>query len=467
VSRDAPAAATPSLTRALGTLDATLLTVGSVVGTGIFLTAGDVVRVLPHPWLALGVWTLGGLICLAGALAFAEMGAMFPRAGGAYHYLREAWGPLPAFLYGWTCLLVIMTGGIAAIAVGFGEYLVALVPELAPTPADGRGWSLSLPGGTWTVTAPQAIAAVAILLLTLANHFGVRSGATIQNLFTIAKLGAIGALVAFGLAAATRSEPAPWPAIAPAQLIVSVGVALVAVLWTFDGWYSPTFAAGELRDPARALPRALIVGLALVLVVYLALNWVYLKALPIAELAATPRAAEGAAMALLGAGAARWVAAAVSISAFGCLAATVLYSSRIYQPMAADGVFFRSVANIHPRWHTPVAALWLQGVWAVALALTGGYNALFTYVVFGGALFHVATGLALFRLRRMRPEAPRPYRAWGYPVVPALFALGMLLVTGSALWVAPRESLLGLGLIAAGLPAYAWWQRGATRHPPS
>jgi basic amino acid/polyamine antiporter, APA family len=447
------AAAAPGLRRALGTLDATLLTIGAVIGTGIFLTAGDVVRALPHPMLALGAWLAGGLISLAGALAFAEMGAMYPRAGGAYHYLREAWGRLPAFLYGWTCLLVIMSGGVAAIAVGFADYFGTFVPLLS---SERVLWSV----GAWQVHGSQLTAVVAILLLTWANVIGVRNGASVQNFFTFIKLGAIAALVGFGLTSGGQVASIPLPAMTPSQMVVAVGVALVAVLWAFDGWYSPTFAAGELRDPARALPRGLIAGLVVVTVIYLALNWVYLKALPLETLAATSRAAEGAA-ATFGAGAARLVAAAVSISAFGCLAATILYSSRIYQPMAADGVFFRRVAAIHPRYHTPVAALWLQGVWAAALALTGGYTALFTYVVFGGVLFHVATGLALFRLRATRPNAERPYRAWGYPLVPALFVVGMLLITGSTLVVAPKESLLGLVLIAAGLPAYWWWRRGS------
>jgi len=458
VDHDVRDLAAPGLRRALGTLDATLLTIGAVIGTGIFLTAGDVIRALPHPWLALGAWLAGGLISLAGALSYAEMGAMYPRAGGGYHYLREAWGTLPAFLYGWTCLLVIMSGGVAAIAVGFGEYLGAFVPALS---SRDILWAV----GGWRVNGAQATAVVAILLLTWANIVGVKSGARVQNFFTFIKLGAIVALVGFGLAAGHAIESVPIPTMSLSQLVVALGMALVAVLWTFDGWYSPTFTAGELRDPSRSLPRGLVAGLAIVIVVYLVLNWVYMKALPIATLAQTPRAAEGAAAALFGAGAARLVAAAVSISAFGCLAATVLYSSRIYQPMAADGVFFRSVAAIHPRWHTPVPALWLQGVWAIALALTGGYTALFTYVVFGGVLFHVATGLALFRLRTTRPHAERPYRAWGYPVVPALFVLGMLLITLSTLFVAPRESLLGLGLIAAGLPAYAWWRRSAAASP--
>jgi APA family basic amino acid/polyamine antiporter len=313
------------------------------------------------------------------------------------------------------------------------------------------------------VNGAQLTGAVAIVALTAVNHLGVKAGAGVQNLFTVGKLVAVGALVALGFGIASPVEahwgappPMPWH-----RMLVPFGAALIAVLWTYDGWYALTFAAGEVRNPARALPRGLLLGIGAVLAVYLGLNLVYLRALPIETLASTSRAAEASAAALAGPGAARWVVVAVAISAFGCLAATVLYASRIYQPMAADGVFLRSVAAIDPRWRTPVPALWLQAAWSVALALTGGYTALFTYTTFGGVLFHVATGLALFRLRRTAADAERPYRAWGYPFVPGLFVLGMVLLTGSTLVAAPRESLLGLLVIGAGIPAYAWWRRRA------
>ena len=355
-----------TLRRALGALDGASLTIGAVVGTGIFLTAGDVARSLPHPALVLGVWLAGGLLVLAGALGYAEMGAMYPRAGGLYHFLKEAWGPLPAFLYGWTCLMVIMTGGIAAIAVGFGDYFGALVPAFSST---RQVASL----GPLHVNGAQFAALLAIALLTATNHFGVRQGAGVQNLFTLAKLSAIAALVVGGLLAPARVPVdwgAPLPAPAP-SLAVPFGIALIATLWTYDGWYALTFSAGEVRDPKRDLPRGLLLGVATVIVAYAALNLVYLRALGVGPLSNTTRVAEAATRALFGDAAARAMTAAVAVSAFGCLAATILYSSRIYQPMAADGVFFRGVAGIHPRWRTPVAALWLQSAWAAALTLSG------------------------------------------------------------------------------------------------
>jgi APA family basic amino acid/polyamine antiporter len=448
----------PALVRGLGTLDVTLLTVGAVVGTGIFLTPGSIAAAVPHPGLVLLVWLAGGALVLAGAFAYAELGTLFPRAGGLYQYLREAWGPVWGFLYGWTCLLVIMSGGIAAIAVGFGEYLGALVPFFS---GERVAWRLALGEGAWVVRGSQLAAVLAILALTVANHFGLRLGALLQNALTAVKIGAVLGLAALGLVLAAGRLPdftAPLPQ-AALDLLPGFGVAMVAALWTYDGWYAASACAGEVRDPERSLPRGLVLGAVTVIGIYLLANLAYLGALSIEELAGSPRAAEASVAAVGGPGAARWATGLVSVSAFGCLAATVLYSSRIYQPMAADGVFFARVAAIHPRWRTPVPALWLQSGWATAFALAGGYTELFTYVTFGGLLFHVGGGLALFRLRATRPEVRRPYRATGYPVLPALFVLGVLLVTGNTLARAPRESLFGLLVIGAGLPAYGMWRR--------
>jgi APA family basic amino acid/polyamine antiporter len=335
---------------------------------------------------------------------------------------------LPGFLYGWTCLLVIMTGGIAAIAVGFGEYFGALVPFFSSE-------HTLLAMGALRVSGAQGAALLAILLLTATNHFGVREGAGVQNAFTIAKLGAIAVLVVVGFAVAPAVAggwTAPLPA-SPMALAAPLGVALIATLWTYDGWYALTFSAGEVREPKRDLPRGLLLGVTVVIVAYALLNLVYLRALTVESLASTSRVAEAATRVLFGDAAARSMTAAVAVSAFGCVAATILYSSRIYQPMAADGVFFPGVATIHPRWRTPVAALWLQSAWAMVLTLTGSYTQLFTYVTFGGVLFHVAAGLALFRLRATRPDMPRPYRAWGWPWVPAMFVLAMALLTVNTL----------------------------------
>ncbi len=454
---EAPAVA-PQLLRGLGTWDGTLLTIGAVLGSGIFFTTSDIARVLPHGGLILLVWLAGGLLTIAGALTYAELGVMFPRAGGIYVFLREAYGPLPGFLYGWSCFLVIMSGSIAAIAVGFGEYLGSFVPALSTSHVLATA---RLGPWTWSLSGGQVAAVAAIGLLTVVNILGLREGAWLQNLLTLLKVGAVAALVGVGLLVAPASHAgllAPLPASGVAG---GVAVGMIAVLWTFDGWYGVTFSAGELRRPERTLPRSLVIGTVTVLVVYLLLNLVYLRALDPAEAAASPRIGEAAAAVLFGPLGARLVSAAVLVSIFGCLAATILYAARIYLPMAQDGVFFRSVGEVHPRTLTPARSLAAQGAWSALLALSGTYTQLYVYTIFAATLFHVAAGAALLVLRRTRPEAPRPYRTWGYPVVPLLFILACVALVVGALVERPVQSLSGLAILVMGLPAYALWRRRA------
>jgi basic amino acid/polyamine antiporter, APA family len=461
----------PGLVRGLGAWDATLLTIGSIVGTGIFLTTGDMAKVLPSPGLILLVWAAGGLLTLAGALSYAELGTLFPRAGGLYQFLKEAYGPLWGFLYGWAAFLVIMSGGIAALGVAFGEYLGSFLPFFLTRHVLA---SLPLGGWTWTLNGGQLAAVGAILVLTAINHFGLKEGAWVQNALTVLKVGSIGAFAALGLLARAPAGMSGVSdsgagagggavgALAQASsgaLLAAFGVAMIAALWTYDGWYGATCSAGEIRDPGRNLPRGLIWGTAAVTALYVLLNLVYVRALPVAAMAATPLIGEAAAAVLFGPGGARLVSLAVLVSTFGCLSSTILYSSRIYLPMAQDGLLFRSLARIHPRHRTPVASLWAQTAWSVLLTLSGTYEQLYTYVVFAAVLFHAAIGSAIFVLRRRRPGLPRPYRAWGYPVVPALFVLACLLLIGNTLVEKPVESLLGLGLVALGLPAFAWLRR--------
>jgi APA family basic amino acid/polyamine antiporter len=437
--------------------DAASLSVGAVLGTAIFLTPADIARAIPHPGLIVGVWAAGGLLTLAGALTFGELGSMFPRAGGQYHYLKEAYGALPAFLFGWASFFVIMSGGIAAIAAGFGEYLGLFVPFFSN---EHRLFSAGVGRSAWTVTGGQLGGALAIAALTAVNALGVREGARVQNLFTIAKAGSLAVFVGLGLIVAAPVSP-QWFSALPARPLASMGVALIAVLWAYDGWYAPTFSAGEMRDPARALPRGLVVGTMAILLLYATANVVYLRALPLDRLAASPRAAESAAVALFGPGIARAVAMAILVAMFGCLSANVLACARIYQPMAADGLFFAALARIQPRTGAPLASLAAQGIWSIVLVLSGTFEQLFTYVVFIEVVLFAATGAAIFRLRRVRPDAPRPYRAWGYPIVPALFVAASAAIAVNTLVEKPKESLAGLGLLAAGLPAYVWWRRRA------
>jgi APA family basic amino acid/polyamine antiporter len=444
------------LVRGLGRWDATFLTVGSVVGTGIFITTADIARVLPHQGLILTVWALAGFLTLAGALSYAELGAMFPRAGGMYHYLKEAYGPFPGFLFGWASFFIVMSGGIAALAVAFAEYLGSFVPALAMT-----NTLLALPLGpwTWTVSAGQLAAAAAILVLTAVNYIGLREGAGVQNFLTVFKIGAVLAFAALAFAVEARAPVdllGPLPAV---PVLAGIGVAMIAALWTYDGWYGPTFSAGEMREPHRTLPFGLVWGTLLVMGLYAAVNLVYLRALSLEEMAATRRIGETAAAALFGESGGRLLSFAVLVSTFGCLSATILYSSRIYLPMARDGVFFRALAAVHPRFRTPGRSLWAQSLWGAGLTLTGTYEQLYTYVVFAMLLFHAMTAGAVIVLRRRRPAAERPYRVAGYPWVPGLFIVVSLVLLANTLVERPLESIFGLGFLATGVPAYLWWRR--------
>ncbi len=446
------------LLRALTARDGLLITLGSILGTGVFLTTGDIARALPHAGLILLVWGLGGVLTLFGALTYAELGALYPRAGGQYVYLREAYGTLPAFLFGWTAFTVIMGGGIAAIAAGFGQYLGAFVPFCSDSHV-----LLALPLGRWTwrIDGSQLAGALAILLLTGINYLGLREGTGVQNVVTLAKLGALLALIAFGLVWPTPVPSPAWSAAPTGSVLAGVGVGLIAALWSYDGWYAATNLAGEMRAPERDLPRALIGGTLLATLLYLLVNLVYLRALPLETLRHTTRVGEAAAAALFGPVGARLIVVAVLLSTFGCISSTILYASRVYLPMAQDGVFFRALARVHPRHRTPAASVAAQGLWATVLTFSGSYEQLYTYVTFVVVLFHAATAAAVFVLRRTRPELARPYRVPGYPWVPALFVLAMLALVANTLRERPSESLIGLGLVALGLPAYALWRRRA------
>jgi APA family basic amino acid/polyamine antiporter len=444
------------LVRRLGVWDAVLVTIGSVLGTGIFLTTSDVARALPHAGLILLAWAVGGLLTLAGALTYAELGVMFPRAGGQYHYLKEAYGPLWGFLFGWTCFLVIMSGGIAALAVGFGKYLGFFLPFFSTEHVLFR---LPLGSMTWAVDGGQLAGALAIAFLTGVNCLGLKEGARLQNAVTLVKIGSIVVLALLGLFGPAPARPdyaAPLPG---GGLLTAFGVAMIAVLWSYDGWYGFTPLAGEARDPQRTIPRGLIGGTVVVLLLYVLMNLLYVRVLPIQGMADTPRIGEAAAAVILGPWGARLVSAAVVVSTFGCLSSTILYAARIYLPMAQDGLFFRSLGAVHPRSLVPAACLLAQGGWAIAQTFSGTYEQLYTYVTFALFVFHAATGAAVMVLRRTRPEAPRPYRTWGYPWVPLLFIGWSLLFVANTLKEKPVESGVGLGLIALGVPAYLGWRR--------
>jgi len=448
----------PQLVRGLGALDAALITIGSILGTGIFITTGDIARALPHAGLILAVWIVGGLLTLAGALTYAELGAMFPKAGGQYHFLREAYGPLWGFLFGWASFFVIMSGGIATLAVGFGEYLGSFLPffstghQLVQIPLGSRHFAVN--GG-------QLAGALAIVLLTAVNYVGLREGVGLQNFVTWVKVGSILGLGVLGLLIPATATPQLFAPLTGTGLGAAFGIAMIAVLWSFDGWYAVTNMAGEMRRPERELPLGLVAGTAAVTLLYVLMNLVYLRALPVEAMSATSRIGEAAASALFGPIGGRLISVAVLISTFGCISSTILCAARIYLPMAQDGVFFPALARIHPRYSTPASCILAQGLWATALTFSGSYEQLYTYVVFAMVLFHAATGAAVIVLRRTRPDAPRPYRTWGYPWVPLVFILSSLALVANTLIEKPLESGTGLLLLALGLPAYAYWRRAA------
>ena len=447
------------LVRAIGLGSAILIVIGSVVGSGIFLTTGGMAAIIPSASLLLTAWVLGGLLSIAGGLTYAEMGAMFPRSGGVYAFLQEAYGPLPAFLYGWASLLVMISGSIAAVAVGFAEYLSFFFPSLSTARVI---LSVDVPWGAYTISAGQLMAALSLVVLGAINYVGVRSGNLVNVVLTTAKVTGLAAIPVMALIAGNVT-PSYTPVV-PADLarpLASFGIAMIAVLWTYESWYYVTYAAGEIRDPQRNVPRALIIGVLALMAIYVAVNIAYLHALTVDEMKGVTRIAERASIALMGPGGATLLALTVVISTFGCNAAGILGGSRVIFAMGRDGVFLPAAGRVHPRYRTPHVALVALTGWSVVLTLSGTYEQLFTYVMFASILFSVAAGVAIFRLRAIKPNHPRPYRAWGYPWVPAFFVIGSAAFVLNTLLERPVESAIGLGLVLLGVPVYLMQRRSA------
>jgi len=450
------------LVRGLGLFDATLLIVGSVIGSGIFFAPSIMAGYLQSPGLLLGLWVLGGLLTLTGALSYAELAAAMPRAGGQYVFLSEAFGPVWGFLYGWTLLLAINTGFVAAVAVAFAKTLGFFVDGV------GEGHVLFAAYGA-TFSTAQAVALVVILVLTGLNVTGLRTGAAVQNLFTLAKLGAIGVLVVLAIVTARGSvanfHPLASLALGPEGvrlgLFAALAGAMSKALFAYDSWYTVTFAAEEVKDPERNLPRSLMLGTLSLTLVYAAAVAVYLYLVPIGEMAAIQenRIATEAAVRTIGTAGGAFIAVAVLVSTFGCVNGLTLAGARVVFAMGRDGLFFRGAARVHPRYRTPATALLLHGLVAAALTLTGKYSDLLTMTAFASLLFNVLTVIGLFVLRRKRPDLPRPYRVWGYPVVPAVFVAVALFFLVYMPVADPRNTGLGLLLTAAGVPAYVYWRR--------
>ncbi|HEU5039368.1 MAG TPA: amino acid permease [Gemmatimonadales bacterium] len=434
--------------RRLGLFSSTMAVVGGIVGGGIFRTPAVVAERVGSAGAVLAAWLLGGVIALAGALCFGELGRRRPYAGGGYVYLRDAWGPLPAFLYGWALLLVIATGAIAAVAVTFADYALALT-GLPPAHA-----------------VPLAVGA--IVFVSLVNYFGVRPGALLQNLFTLLKLGALAALVAAGLGAAGVARPeAPTPETASGPTIAGFGAALVPILFTYGGWQQTNFIAGEMRDPERELPRALLLGVGIVVLAYLGANLAYLTTLGPGGLAASTAPAAETLRAVLGPAGGRLIAAGIAASTFGFLNLVVLVTPRVLQAMAADGLFFDRLAELHRIHRTPTAAIAVQGTWAILLTLTGSFNQLVDYVSFADWIFFGLTVAGLFVFRGRERAAggavPEGFRVPGYPWTPAIFVAAAGCVVVSSVAANPRNALAGAGLLALGVPVYLWRRRSSGR----
>lgn len=431
----------------------TTITAGTILGSAIFVAAAFVPREVPHPALVMLLWIGGGLIAIAGALTYAELGTMFPEAGGQYHYLKQAFGPLWGFLFGWTSLLAIQAGPVAYLGVAFGEYLGVFVPFFSSGSAIA---SVPLGRWTWEPNTAQLAGVAAIALLAVVNYFGAKEGARVQGILTAIKLLSVAGLIGFGLAA-PANVAVDWTAPLPAgNLLAAMGLAVVAVLGSFDGWYQATLSAGEIRRPDRHLPLGMIGGTVMVGLLYLLVNLVYFRAMPLAALGASTRIGEEAATALLGPTAGRWLAAAVLVSIFGCLSSAIIGATRLGLPMSQDAPVFGWLARIHPQYRTPTTGIVMLSVWSVLLVLSGSYEQLFQYSLFASFIFHAITGLALFRLRRQQPSTPRPYRVAGYPWVPALFVVAMSALVVNALRERPMQSLLGVGMVALGVPFFRW-----------
>ena len=426
--------------RVLSTWDATMVVVGGIIGAGIFINPYIVARSLDSTVAVIAAWVTGGLIALAGAFAYAELGAVAPRAGGQYVYLRDAFHPLAGFLYGWALLFMIEGGAIAAVAQAFAQYLLRALDSTAAT---------------------TPIAVLAIVLVSAINYVGVRPGSRVLNVFVALKLLALGILIGAGL---LLPEPTPGtaaPVLSGSVTVMAFGAALVPIMFSYGGWQNANYVAEEMRDPVRQLPRALLIGTLIVVLVYVSVNGIYLKALGHPGLAGTLTPAADTAGRIAGSVGQRLISLAIAVSTFGFLHLTVLAPTRVYWAMADDRLFFRKVATLHPRFGTPTVAILLQSTWAVLLTLTGKYEQLVGYVVSADWIFFGLSVVALFVYRKRIPLASRPpgmFSTPGYPLLPALFVVAAAYVVISVAWSSPARTALGALLLLTGVPAYLLWK---------
>jgi len=449
------------LIKGLGLIDSTTLVMGSMIGSGIFIVAADIARQVNSPGLLMMTWFVTAAMTLIAALSYGELAAAMPHAGGQYVYLREAFGPLWGFLYGWTLFLVIQTGTIAAVAVAFAKYTGIFAPWVsAEHYLFGRGH--------FGLTTQELLAIFVVLLLSWSNTRGIRTGAAVQNVFTFAKVAALLGLIGFGILVGGSAQAvhsnftgfwrnSGWNF----DTVRLVGVAMVGALFSSDAWNNVTFTAGEVRNPKRNLPLSLALGVGLVSALYISCNFVYLRLLPWEAIQHAPedRVATAAAAGIFGPVAVQLMAAAIMISTFGCNNGLILAGARVSYAMAKDGLFFQRAARVDPVHHTPRFALLVQCIWTVLLILSGSYSDLLDYVIFAALLFYILTISGLFVLRRTRPELERPYRAFGYPVLPALYIAVAIVIEILLLLYKPNYTWPGLIIVMLGLPVYFVWRR--------
>jgi APA family basic amino acid/polyamine antiporter len=476
--------------RGIGPLAAISLVVGSMIGSGIFIVSADIGRQVGQwgPGALLLVWIVTGAMTVTGALAYAELAAMMPKAGGQYVFLREGLSPLAGFLYGWTLFAVIQTGTIAAVAVAFAKFLGVLVPGVSPDVFLPLG-QLRLPGASEAIQlglSPQRVVAIVMIaVLTATNMRGVTLGAAIQTVFSVAKIGALAALVLLGLTLFRQPDIAAanfadfWGTGNWSIAVIPVlGAAMVGSLFSSDAWNNVTFAAAEVQNPTRNLPRALAIGTGTVSLLYILANVAYLNILPFSgdpngadvlarglQHAAQDRVGTAAIEVVLGTAGATLMAVAILLSTFGCNNGLILSGPRVYYAMARDNLFFQRAGTLHPTYRTPIFGLIAQAVWASVLCISGTYGDLLDYVIFAAILFYFLTTVALFRLRRTRPDLPRPVKAFGYPVLPALYLVANAALMVILLLEKPRFTWPGLAIVATGVPVYLMWRKRA--HAPA
>jgi APA family basic amino acid/polyamine antiporter len=438
--------ATPTLARRLGAFDATMIVMGGIIGSGIFINPYVVARAVHTPALIIGAWAAGGVIALLGAFAYAELAALRPEVGGQYAYLRDAYHPSVAFLYGWALLLIVQSGGMAAVAATFAKYVVTLTGVAMPD------WLLAV---------------VTLLILTLINCLGVRSGSNTQTALMLLKLAAIAMLVIAGatIAAPHVATRAMLDAPLSSDLFIRFGAAMTPVMFAYGGWQTASFVSGELARPRRDLPIGLLAGIIGVITIYVGVTYICVRALGADGLANSPTPASSVMRLALGERGAQLIAAGIAISTLGFLSQSMLTAPRVYYAMAADGLFFRSVGRISPKTHVPVVAIALQGIVAIVITLSGTYEQILGYVVSTDFIFFGLTGLALFIFRRRQPSAG--FRTPGHPITTAIFTISCWIVVIATIAKSPVNSLIGFAILAAGLPAYAWWRKsGAPATPP-